>query len=154
LPHPAAPPDEDDSPLLSDTVVLDMLEVPSFDPAATASPVLDADQIAAIRGLGKPKVLEHLCDLLFAGAPATLKELGAALETGDLEAVGKAAHSLKSPVSSLGGRRLAAQLERCEVAARDQGDIKAARKSARGIRQAYADLEEALRAETARSTGT
>jgi HPt (histidine-containing phosphotransfer) domain-containing protein len=116
--------------------------------------VLDADQIAAIRGLGKPKVLEHLCDLLFTGAPATLKELGTALEEGDLEAVGKAAHSLKSPVSNLGGRRLADQLERCEVAARDQGDIKAARKAARGIKQAYADLEEALRDETRRSTGT
>ena len=71
LPQPAAPQADDDSPLLSDTVVLDMLEVPSFDPAATSSPVLDADQIAAIRGLGKPKVLEHLCDLLFTGAPAT-----------------------------------------------------------------------------------
>ena len=154
LPQPAAPQADDDSPLLSDTVVLDMLEVPSFDPAATASPVLDADQIAAIRGLGKPKVLEHLCDLLFTGAPATLKELGTALEKGDLDAVGKAAHSLKSPVSNLGGRRLAEQLERCEAAARDQGDIKAARKSARGIKQNYADLEEALRAETRRSTGT
>ena len=153
-PRPAAPQADDDIPLLSDTVVLDMLEVPSFDPAATSSPVLDADQIAAIRGLGKPKVLEHLCDLLFTGAPATLKELGTALEKGDLEAVGKAAHSLKSPVSNLGGRRLAAQLERCEVAARDQGDIKAARKSARGLKQNYADLEDALRDETRRSTGT
>ena len=154
VPHPAAPQADDDSPLLSDTVVLDMLEVPSFDPAATSAPVLDADQIAAIRGLGKPKVLEHLCDLLFTGAPATLKDLGSALEQGDLDAVGKAAHSLKSPVSNLGGRRLAEQLERCEAAARDQGDIKAARKAARGIKQAYADLEEALRAETRLSTGT
>ena len=152
--QPAAPQADDDSPLLSDTVVLDMLEIPSFDPAATSAPVLDADQIAAIRGLGKPKVLEHLCDLLFTGAPATLKELGTALENNDLDAVGKAAHSLKSPVSNLGGRRLAEQLERCEAAARDQGDIKAARKAARGIKQAYADLEEALRAETRRSTGT
>jgi signal transduction histidine kinase/CheY-like chemotaxis protein/HPt (histidine-containing phosphotransfer) domain-containing protein len=154
LPQPAVAQAEDDSPLLSDTIVLDMLEVPSFDPAATAAPVLDAEQIAAIRGLGKPKVLEHLCDLLFTGAPATLKDLGTALEQGDLEAVGKAAHSLKSPVSNLGGRRLAAQLERCEVAARDQGDIKAARKYARGLKASYADLEEALRAETRRSTGT
>jgi CheY-like chemotaxis protein len=154
LPQPAVAQADDDSPLLSDTIVLDMLEVPSFDPAATAEPVLDAEQIADIRGLGKPKVLEHLCDLLFTGAPATLKELGAALEQGDPEAVGKAAHSLKSPVSNLGGRRLAAQLERCEVAARDEGDIKAARRFARGLKQAYADLEEALRAETRRSTGT
>jgi hypothetical protein len=40
------------------------------------------------------------------------------------------------------------------VAARDQGDIKAARKFARGLKASYADLEEALRAETRRSTGT
>jgi hypothetical protein len=57
-------------------------------------------------------------------------------------------------VSNLGGRRLAAQLERCEVAAREQCDIKAARKAARGLKQTYSELEEALRAETRRATGT
>ena len=145
----------EDEPILSDTVVLDMLEVPVFDSDPfNEIPTLDPAQIAAIRGLGKPQVFERLCDMLFASAPESLEKLSAALEQGDLEAVGTAAHALKSPVSNLGGRRVADQLERCEAAARDQGDLKAARKAARGLKQSYAELEEALRAETLRSTGT
>jgi HPt (histidine-containing phosphotransfer) domain-containing protein len=151
----AAPTVTDDEPILSDTVVLDMLEVPLFDSdPALDIPTLDETQIAAIRGLGKPQVFERLCDLLFTTAPETLARLSATLEQGDLEAFAAAAHSLKSPVSNLGGRRLAMQLERCEAAAREQCDLKAARKAARGLKQTYAELEEALRAETRRATGT
>ena len=148
-------PAADAEPCLSDTVVLDMLEVPLFDSdPEDGVPVLDAEQVEAIRGLGKPEVFERLCDLLYASAPETLAALGTALERGDLEAVATAAHSLKSPVSNLGGRRLAEQLERCEAAARDQGDLKAARKAARGLKNTYAELEAALEAATLRSTGT
>jgi HPt (histidine-containing phosphotransfer) domain-containing protein len=146
--------DDTDTPLLSDTVVLGILEVPMLDEDSSGTPVLDASQVSAIRGLGKPKVFEQLCELLFANAPETLKRLDAALEEGDLAAAAQAAHSLKSPVSSLGGRRLAEQLERCETCAREQGDPKAARNAARGLRRTYAELEEALRAETRRGTGT
>jgi signal transduction histidine kinase/CheY-like chemotaxis protein/HPt (histidine-containing phosphotransfer) domain-containing protein len=151
---PATPQVADDTPLLSDTVVLGILEVPMLDADSLGTPVLDASQVSAIRGLGKPKVFEQLCDLLFANAPETLKRLDAALEEGDLAAAAQAAHSLKSPVSSLGGRRLAEQLERCETCAREQGDLKAARSAARGLRRTYAELEEALREETRRGTGT
>jgi CheY-like chemotaxis protein/HPt (histidine-containing phosphotransfer) domain-containing protein len=149
------PVEADDEPILSDTVVLDMLEVPVVDSdPVNEIPTLDPVQIDAIRSLGRPQVFERLCELLYTTAPDTLGKLGAALEQGDLEAFGAAAHSLKSPVSNLGGRRLAAQLERCEVAAREQCDIKAARKAARGLKQTYSELEEALRAETRRATGT
>jgi signal transduction histidine kinase/CheY-like chemotaxis protein len=145
----------DDEPILSDTIVLDMLEVPLFDSdPALDIPTLDETQIAAIRGLGKPQVFERLCELLFTTAPETLRKLSLTLEQGDLEAFAAAAHSLKSPVSNLGGRRLAMQLERCETVAREQGDLKATRKAARGLKQTYAELEEALRAETRRATGT
>jgi CheY-like chemotaxis protein len=145
----------DDEPILSDTIVLDMLEVPLFDSdPALDIPTLDETQIAAIRGLGKPQVFERLCELLFTTAPETLGKLSLTLEQGDLEAFGAAAHSLKSPVSNLGGRRLAMQLERCETAAREQCDLKAARKAARGLKQTYAELQEALSAEMRRATGT
>jgi CheY-like chemotaxis protein len=151
----AAPEATDDEPILSDTIVLDMLEVPLFDSdPALDFPTLDDTQIAAIRALGKPQIFERLCELLFTTAPETLGRMSAALEQGDLEAFATAAHSLKSPVSNLGGRRLAMQLERCETASREQCDLKAARKAARGLKQTYAELEEALRAETRRATGT
>ena len=154
-PPQTAPAATDDEPILSDTIVLDMLEVPLFDSdPALDFPTLDDTQIAAIRALAKPQIFERLCELLFTTAPETLGRMSAALEQGDLEPFAAAAHSLKSPVSNLGGRRLAMQLERCETASREQCDVKAARKAARGLKQTYAELEEALRAETRRATGT
>jgi two-component system, sensor histidine kinase and response regulator len=148
-------PTVEDDPLMSDTAVLHMLEVPSQDDdSLDAVPVLDLEQVANIRGLGKPQVFERLCTMLYASAPDALRSLGAALDSGDLEEVGAAAHALKSPVSNLGGRRLASLLERCECAAREQSDLESARTAARGLAQAYAELEAALRAETGRATGT
>jgi signal transduction histidine kinase/DNA-binding response OmpR family regulator/HPt (histidine-containing phosphotransfer) domain-containing protein len=147
--------DEPEEALLSDTIVLDMLELPAVDAAASeALPVLDAEQIAAIRGLGKPQVLERLCELLYGTAPDSMAKLAAALEAGDLESISSVCHTLKSPVGSLGGRRLADQLDRCETAARDGGDLAGARRLARGMKQNYLDLVAALKAETGRPTGT
>ena len=144
-----------DEPLLSETAVFGILEMPSEDDDTLAAvPLLDAEQVAAIRGLGRPQVFERLCELLFSTAPASLKRLEAALEAGDLDSVASAAHSLKSPVNSLGGRRLAAQLERCELAALEARDANEARRAARGVQQNYASLEAALRVESGRATGT
>jgi HPt (histidine-containing phosphotransfer) domain-containing protein len=117
-------------------------------------PLLDPEQVAAIRGLGRPKVFERLCELLFTTAPESLKRLEAALEAGDLQAIAAAAHALKSPVNSLGGRRLAAQLEQCELAALEARDASKARQAARSIKQTYANLEAALKVESNRATGT
>ena len=117
-------------------------------------PVLDQEQVQAIRGLGRPQVFERLCQLLFTTAPDSIKRLRAALESGDLDAIAGTAHALKSPVSSLGGRRLAAQLDRCERAAREARDVEAARRAARGLEQCYAELGSALRGECARATGS
>ncbi len=144
-----------DEPLLSDTAVFGILEIPATQGDSLDSvPMLDAAQVAAIRGLGKPKVFERLCELLYTTAPESLKRLEAALDAGDLEAIAAAAHSFKSPVNSLGGRRLAAQLEQCELAALEAGDANEARRAARGMKQTYANLEAALRAESIRATGT
>ncbi|MFO1394427.1 MAG: response regulator [Steroidobacteraceae bacterium] len=152
---PVAVADDEEEMLLSDTVVMGLLQAePEGQGADSALPVLDPEQIAAIRGLGKPQVLERLCALLYQTAPGSIERLQGALESGDLEAVAAVAHSLKSPVSSLGGRRLADQLDRCESAARDRGDLSAARDAAYGLGRAYADLESALRAETSRATGS
>ena len=144
-----------DEPLLSETAVFGILEIPSQDDDALAAvPLLDAEQVAAIRGLGRPQVFERLCELLFTTAPESLKRLEAALEAGNLDAIASVAHSLKSPVNSLGGRRLAAQLERCELAALEARDVDEARRAARNLRQTYSSLEAALRLESSRATGT
>ena len=164
-----AAPQSAEPPALSEAQVDAMLQTPGAaeespaaggvpPPATTSStgrlPVLDLEQVQSIRGLGKPAVFERLCDMLFASAKDGFARLDAALAAGDLEEIGAAAHSLKSPVSNLGGRRLADLLERCEIAALEAGDLAAVRRSALGLKAHYAALVTALESETRRNTGT
>ena len=135
---------------LLETTITDLL----LEPAASLPPVLDIEQVKAIRSLGKPHVFERLCELLFEMAPGALQSIEKALAAGDGAAAAAAAHSLKSASGNLGGRRLAEQLDRCESAARDGGAIAAVRTAALGLRPSYAALEAALRELTNRRTGT
>jgi HPt (histidine-containing phosphotransfer) domain-containing protein len=95
-----------------------------------------------------------MCEMLEATSKDAFARLDAALADGHLEDVAAAAHTLKSPVSNLGGRRLAGLLERCEVAAREGADIAVVRRSAAGLKAHYAALLAALQGETRRGTGT
>jgi HPt (histidine-containing phosphotransfer) domain-containing protein len=138
-----------------DPAVTDMLGVPIFAPPSHAQlPVLDGEQIKAIRSLGKPHVLERLCELLFQTAPATLQSIERALAAGDLAAVAAAAHSLKSGSANLGGRRLAEQLERCESLAREGAGVVAVRAAAAGLQQTYVAFAAALGELNIRKTGS
>jgi len=140
---------------LFDPAVTDMLAAPLFEPATKSLlPVLDLEQIKAIRSLGKPHVLDRLCQLLFETAPTTLQSVDRCLAAGDLPAVAAAAHSLKSASSNLGGRRFAEVLDRCESMARDGADVKAIRAVAAGLRPTYAAFETALKQANSRKTGT
>ncbi len=117
-------------------------------------PVLDLEQVQSIRSLGKPQLFERMCEMLFASSKEAFNRLDAAIADGNLEEVAAAAHGLKSPVSNLGGRRLADLLERCEVAALEGADIADVRRSAAGLKAHYAALVAALESETRRGTGT
>jgi two-component system, sensor histidine kinase and response regulator len=144
-----------DVPDLSATATLTLLDTGLFEELpATGLPVLDQEQVQAIRGLGRPQVFERLCDMLYASAPEALRRIGAALEAGELAAAGAAAHSLKSAVSNLGGRRLADLLDLLERSIQEQADLQAARRAAAGLEHAYAQLETALRSQVHRGTGT
>jgi HPt (histidine-containing phosphotransfer) domain-containing protein len=140
---------------MTDEAVSEMLESSAVESApASRLPVLDQEQVQAIRGLGKPMVFERLCDMLFASAKDAFARLDGALAAGNLEEVAAAAHALKSPVSNLGARRLADQLERCETTALEGCDIDIVRRAATGLKPQYAALVAALKAETRRRTGT
>jgi signal transduction histidine kinase/CheY-like chemotaxis protein/HPt (histidine-containing phosphotransfer) domain-containing protein len=140
---------------LTATVTLDLLETALFEEdIAPGVPILDEEQVLAIRGLGRANIFERLCDMLFASAPEALRRISSALEAGNLEAAGTAAHSLKSAVNNLGGRRLAEQLDVFETTVLEQADLQAARRAAAGLEAAYARLETALRAAAERRTGT
>ncbi len=145
----------DDASDLTATATVTLLDSALFaEVLAPGVPVLDEEQVSAIRGLGRPQIFERLCDMLFASAPEALRTIDSALEAGELGAAAAAAHSLKSAVSNLGGRRLGEQLDAFENTVREHADLQAARRAASGLKQAYSQLETALRGQTERSTGT
>jgi signal transduction histidine kinase/CheY-like chemotaxis protein len=157
VPRAASPAVQDPTPTvtLTDADVQAMLEEPAANAAPLSRlPVLDPEQVQAIRSLGKPLVFERLCEMLFATSRDAFARLDAALAGGNLEEVAAAAHAFKSPVANLGGRRLADLLERCETAARDGSDLAVVRRAATGLKPHYAALVAALEAETRRATGT
>ena len=144
-----------EAPPLPEAAVQTVLELPAVNAApALRLPVLDAEQVQAIRSLGKPLVFERLSEMLFASAADAFARLDSALAEGNLEEVAVAAHAFKSPVSNLGGRRLADLLERCETAALEGSDLAVVRRAAMGLKPHYAALVAALEGETRRSTGT
>ena len=160
VPAPVAPPPEPEAePMISDTAIVRMLEMPATDVATDVAPVsrlpiLDPEQVQAIRGLGKPMVFERLCELLTASSKDLFARLDAALSVGNLEEIAAAAHAIKSPVNNLGGRRLADLLERCETIALESGDLTAVRRTAAGLKAHYAALVAALEAENRSGNGT
>jgi two-component system, sensor histidine kinase and response regulator len=153
---PVAVASKADEPDISGTATVTLLDTGLFEQVVVTSgdPVLDEEQVCAIRGLGRANIFERLCDMLYASAPEALRRIGVALEAGNLEAAASAAHSLKSAVNNLGGRQLAGQLDVFENSIHDLADVAAARRAATGLQAAYAQLETALRAQTARRTGT
>jgi HPt (histidine-containing phosphotransfer) domain-containing protein len=142
-------------PPLEAAAALAVLESTGTHPAPISRlPVLDLEQVQSIRGLGKPQLFERMSEMLYATSKEAFARLDAALADGNLEEVAAAAHALKSPVSNLGGRRLADLLERAEVAARDGADIAVVRRATAGLKAHYAALVAALQNETRRATGT
>jgi len=142
-------------PPLEAAAALAVLESTGTHPAPISRlPVLDLEQVQSIRGLGKPQLFERMSEMLYATSKEAFARLDAALADGNLEEVAAAAHALKSPVSNLGGRRLADLLERAEVAAREGADIAVVRRSTAGLKAHYAALVAALQNETRRGTGT
>jgi two-component system, sensor histidine kinase and response regulator len=140
---------------LTDAEVGGLLETPVADAAPISRlPVLDLEQVQAIRGLGKPLVFERLCEMLFSSSKDAFARLDTALAEGNLDEVAAAAHAFRSPVSNLGGRRLADLLERCETAALEGADLATVRRAATGLKPHYAALVAALEVETRRGTGT
>jgi signal transduction histidine kinase/DNA-binding response OmpR family regulator/HPt (histidine-containing phosphotransfer) domain-containing protein len=140
---------------LSATATIDLLDTGLFEAVPEpAAPVLDLEQVKAIRGLGRPQIFERLCGMLFESAPESLRKIREALAAGDPAAAATAAHSLKSAVNNLGGRQLAEMLDVLENTILEQGDLQGALRVAAGLDQAYAQLEQALRNQVERTTGT
>ncbi len=88
---------------------------------AGATPELDPQQIAMLRGLRKGALLPQLLRTYRDQLPQQLADMGAAATAGDIAALGGVAHSLKSASYSIGATRMGDLCAAIEAAAR-QGD--------------------------------
>jgi CheY-like chemotaxis protein len=122
------------------------------DTSASSSrlPVLDPEQVDAIRGINKPQLFERMCEMLFESSRESFQRLDAALAAGNHDEIAAAAHALKSPVNNLGGRRLGDLLERCEKAALERADLAVLRRNTAALKAHFAALTAALQSEMKR----
>jgi len=76
------------------------------------------DELKALGGEDDPGLLLELIDLFLADAPRCLEEMDRGLATGDVKALERAAHKLKSSSANLGARTLSSLCLRMEESAR------------------------------------
>ncbi len=114
-----------------------------------ASEALDRTALDNILLLGKsggPALLRRIIEIYFRNAPDLIGAMQAAVAAGDMAALGRAAHSLKSSSLNVGAARLGRLCREIETAVRSDSPD-AAVKLAEGIGAEYTRAEGWLRAE-------
>jgi len=87
---------------------------------------IDKSAVQAISSLqrpGKPDLLGRIVGLFESDSPALIEAIIAAVDSGDLESMRVAAHSMKSSSAYLGASRLSEQCRNIEQAARDGNEL-------------------------------
>ena len=108
--------------------------------------VLDRAVIGGLKELrepGQPDPLSELLDLFFRDAEPRLKQMEAAVASGDMPKLAAAAHTLKGSASNLGARRLSALCASLEKQGK-AGDAAGARETFSEIGAAFAAVRELL----------
>ncbi|MGE0160557.1 MAG: Hpt domain-containing protein [Gemmatimonadales bacterium] len=81
-------------------------------------PPVDLDDFrSAMRAAGIEEIIEPMLDLFVTEAAKGMDQLAAAMSDGDLDALGRAAHSLKSSAGNVRANALASLLQELETAA-------------------------------------
>lgn len=131
---------------------------PAEDGVAAASPDADADADAdvidrkaldALRALqrpGRPDVLTRIIDQFTLDAPRLIRDMLAAVEAGDADALKLAAHTLKSSSANVGAHLLSARCREIERLAR-AADVRAAEPLVAGTGEEFGHAHAALSAE-------
>jgi CheY-like chemotaxis protein len=112
-------------------------------------PVLDRDLVASLKEMGgadDPELFQELVDLFLRETPRLMADLDRAFAAGDLKAVERAAHSLKSSSANLGAVELSNLFREIEMAGR-RADRAAVAPLALRAPEAFQRAEGALRAE-------
>jgi HPt (histidine-containing phosphotransfer) domain-containing protein len=115
------------------------------DPVAV-SDVLDmtvVEELLSLSDEGDPELLLDLIQLFLADGPSKLESIVAGLQSGDLDRMERAAHSLKGSSGNLGARRLQAACERMQVASRSR-DLELARDLAALVQRRYEEVRRVL----------
>lgn len=76
--------------------------------------------IATLQRPGKPDLLQRIVDLFKSESPAAIEIIRQGLDADDLQAVGNAAHGLKSSSAYVGARILSERCRELEAAAREE----------------------------------
>jgi len=111
------------------------------------STTLDSQVIESLRELGgddDPGLVGELIELFLEDAPKHLQSMVSSLESGDLEVMTRAAHTLKSSSANIGGLHLGDVCAAMENAAR-QEDLVGFRELISVCQNAFAELTESLR---------
>jgi HPt (histidine-containing phosphotransfer) domain-containing protein len=82
--------------------------------------VIDPAAVERLRKLGGDELIARMIELFFSYAEPKVALARASLEAGELEAAGRAAHSLKSSAGNLGAQELALVSSDVEAAAMKQ----------------------------------
>lgn len=106
---------------------------------------MDAAAGERLRRLGGDRLLARMLDLFLQNAPQRLATAREGRSRDDLEAVERAAHSLKSSAANIGAQRVRSAAERLERLAAD-GERDALEAGVRELEQALAAAEPELRA--------
>ncbi len=83
---------------------------------------IDTSALARLEEWGGKRLVAQMIDLFLAHAPERVETLGLGLKMSDVDAVERAAHSLRSTAANLGALGLGALCERAESAA-GKGDL-------------------------------
>jgi HPt (histidine-containing phosphotransfer) domain-containing protein len=103
----------------------------------TGAPPIDLEDFrAAMRASGIEEIVMPMLQLFAQEAPKGMGALSDALTSGDLEAVNRAAHSLKSSAGNVRAKALAALLQELENAAKAKNAADVSRLS-ESVRAAY-----------------
>ncbi|MDB4987548.1 MAG: hybrid sensor histidine kinase/response regulator, partial [Myxococcaceae bacterium] len=130
-----------------------LIESPNAAVSAVASPgpsedVLDRSALAELNvlGGGDPEFVRELVRMFSEQAPRYLEVARVALDVGDLQAVAKAAHTMKSSSGYLGARRVAELCKQLEQLAK-AGDGAAVSRAIEALTAEYDAVRHALTAE-------
>jgi len=114
-------------------------------PSETEPPpaIIDVEAALALVG-GDADLLRELVGLFLESYPQQQDELVRAAEAGDTKTAARAAHTLKSSLSTLGAKPIARLAQRIEIAL-TQGDLSSATPLVERLRDALAALEPAMK---------